>query len=92
MSELHVFKNDVIDWVVAESVEDAKLAHDQYMKDIGADPYGADLYEADELEWKAEPDDKVLSITDDDEGCRIEKTCATWAREKGRGFLCSTEF
>lgn len=80
MSELHVFRNQVIDWVIAASPEDADAVCVDYYDDPPDDP-GA---------WIQLPDDRVLWIIED--GVRVEKTCAEWVAQKGRGFIASTEF
>ena len=87
MGDLKVWANGVIDWVVAESAEDARAVANEHTGGPGDDD--------DEIpagdEWEAEPDDKVLSIHGD-EGGTEEKTCAVWVAQNGRCFLCSTEY
>lgn len=80
--ELHVYRNKVIDWVIAESPSDA----DAVLIEHGGGP-------PDEpSEWEQLPDDRVIWIRDEDLVGRQEKTCAEWAAERGRCFLASTEF
>ena len=38
------------------------------------------------------PDDKLITIVDEDGVLKTSKTAAEWAAENGRGFLCSTEY
>lgn len=87
MGELHVFKNDVIDWVIAASAEDATRVWEEHNGASWADVTGDD----EAPEWVQEPDDKVLWVRDD-EGGRNEKSCEAWAAELGRSFLASTEY
>lgn len=79
-SKLHVFRNDC-DWYVAISPEDAAQACQEV---TGLDPDEIDAF-------RPLDDDSDLLIRDDD-GNKTVKTCAEWARENGRGFLCSTEW
>ena len=86
--DLHVFKNKVIDWVIAESIEDAR--------EVVREQYGHDEFEpwSPAFEFTQLPDDEVLTVRsdDDDDGDEPESmTCREWA-ETGRGFLASTEF
>ena len=78
---MRVYRNEVVDWVVAESPEDASKAWEETC----GDTYSVE----DNGEWEAEPDDKLLKVEDD--GGTTEQTCAEWVAA-GRGFLCSTEF
>ena len=79
MADLHVYKNDC-DWYVAESVDDADLAHTEA---TGFPPL---------VPFRLLEDDSPLTITcEDDIPAKQTKSCAEWARENGRGFLCSTE-
>lgn len=78
---LHVYKNGVIEWVVAASAEDAVAFYRGYYKLI-------DDEEAD-LEFEQEPDGKVLEIQGDEPE---SGTCAELAAKHGRGLLCTTEW
>lgn len=81
---LHVFKNDVTDWVVAESAADAT----NVLLELGTGVAVEDL----DTDWQQLPDDKVLAINFDEcDGGRRAQTCAAWCAEKGRGVLGSTE-
>ncbi|MHA2064112.1 MAG: hypothetical protein ACXABY_07000 [Candidatus Thorarchaeota archaeon] len=88
MTNLHVFHNDV-EWVVAESVEDAPKA---MFDTVGA------TYLDDDLEWRQLDDDAEIRIWHDelgrvsDGGILVLGTAKVWAEANGRGFLCSTEF
>lgn len=81
--------SDGTDTVVAESEQDAYAV---WKETIGASYHD----EAAEGERLLElPDDKVLTITNDEapEGEeKVSMTCAQWAEQTGRDFLCSTEF
>lgn len=81
MSELHVYRNDVIDWVIAKDPTDADAV---YREHAGAPP-------DDPFDWIKLPDDRQLWVRDDDGGREV-KTCAEWATDLGRCFLASTEF
>jgi hypothetical protein len=102
MKKLHVFANDVVDWVVAESPEDADLIMKEY--------YGGD-YEPEEYgEFIQLKDDEEITILEEDtlispqlpDKCtiiektewtrRVKATARAWADCEGRGFLCSTEY
>jgi hypothetical protein len=80
MSTLRVYANDVVDWVIASSPEDADAVCREHTGDTDDDPHN----------WTVCADDHVLPIHTDDG--TIEKTCAEWVAEHGRGFLCSTEY
>lgn len=82
LSTLHVWRNDVIDWVIASGPADADAV---WLEHTGGYPPD------DPHEWKMVPDDRLLPINDDDRG-HVEKTCAAWIIEHGRGFLASTEY
>jgi len=138
--ELHVFSSEC-DWVVAENPDDAWAVWCESTGESRLD------YEED-FDFALEPDDKVLTIWDEDAGfdhcdCKAKldahkadvakkiaaieaqpavaramlwaavpkhprthpnghllecdvgcerKTCGQWAKQSGRGFLCSTEY
>ena len=82
---LGVYRNNVIDWVIAESPEDAARAWEEHMG-VSWD----DATDDGPPEWVRLPDDQVLRINE--EGTVVEKTCAEWVRDQGRGFLGSTEY
>jgi hypothetical protein len=84
MGTLHVYCNDVTDWVISESAEEAE---EMAIKELGYEP-DDDEY----LNFTQEPDDKVLSIWDEDGDIKDAKTCAEWCKSYGKGFLCSTEY
>jgi hypothetical protein len=46
--------------------------------------------------WEQLPDDRLLKINyepgDEPPGVKLEQTCGEWAKENGRGFLCSIEY
>lgn len=77
---LRVWRNDVTDWVIAESPEDATaIMHAEY----------GSTYD-DEDEWRECPNDKPFTYHGDDGD--ITKTFGEWIAEKGRGFLATTEY
>ena len=81
----HLYENEVTDWYVAESLDEAVELAKKYQVDVGMDP--------DEmaLEFTQTPDSRELSIVDDG-GVKTKKTAAQWAAQSEKGFLCSTEF
>lgn len=85
MSDLRVFKNTNIDWVIAASPDDA---------DAVVREHTGDLYDDDSLAaqpWVPMGDEEKLSIMIEDEG-KVAKSCGEWVRAHGRGFLASTEW
>lgn len=87
---MHVFANDVVEWFVAASVEDAKTAAKEFWDSNGI------TYEDEHLEFGQVPDQKVLEMTTgyDERGRSItaRKTAAEWANSSPRGFLMTTEY
>jgi len=47
-----------------------------------------------DIEVRQEPDLKPLTIWDETAEGRVKetKTCAEWAKEKGRGYLCGPDW
>ncbi len=82
MPELKVFHNDV-DWVVAESAEDAT----KLLAEHNSCP--VEKLDEDSLYWDEWANDRVLVI--DDDGTKISKTCSQWACG-GRAYIGSTEY
>ena len=87
---LKCFKNDVIDWIIAETPEEAtkifaKIYGEEFMDDLKEN--------GDEICWGEEGPSIELTINDENwpEGSR-KKTVAEWIKECGRGLLCSTEY
>lgn len=86
---MHVYRNRVVEWFIAESVEHARELAAAYGEDYGVDESEIDL------EFTQEPDDKPLRIFGMDAGdddAEVTKTCAEWAASEPVGFLCSTEY
>ena len=86
MSTLHVYENEVTDWIVAESSDEARA--------IGLEQSG-DSEEYKDLEYTQCPDDQPLTVHSDDGPVGNESetmTCAEWCAKEGKGFLCSTEY
>lgn len=85
--EKHVYQNDVTEWFVAESVEQAiELARAMNVKnEIPEDEM--------ELDFRQTPDDTVLTIADyGPMGERANKRAAEFAAENEPGFLATTEY
>lgn len=80
---LRVFRNDVIEWVIAASPEDAV----QVMLETGAPaPDDPD-------EWKECPLDKTWTCQEaHDERDLVTLTFREWIARKGRSFLGTTEY
>ena len=83
--ELHVFRDDY-EWYIASSIADAMAAQREFS--------GIDENDQDAEYWYQLPDESSLAIAPGEmDDWKVEtKTCATWIAEKGRGFLCSTEY
>ena len=81
---LHVYANDVTDWVIASSPADADA--------VSVEHTGAPIEPGYELDWKRLPLDRVLNLHMDDGRGSVEQTCAEWIAEQGRSFLGSTEY
>lgn len=83
--ELRIYTSEV-DFVIAASEDEANAALCKM--------YGVDLGELLDTDLEVTgtwPDDKPLTVTDDD-GRKVTKTGAGWIASEGRGVLCSTEF
>jgi hypothetical protein len=84
---LHVYA-DEYNWIIAHSVDDAWAVALELWGGVMSD-YG------DRDDFAPLPDDSPLPIWDSEipgEGVQITKTCAEWIAERGRGWLCGTEF
>ena len=81
---MHVYENNVIEWVVAESVDDAKKVLREHYQNW-------DCGDEIDLDFKQTPDERVLT-RDECRGDAVRKTAADWAKEVGRGFLMTTEY
>ena len=85
---MHVFKNEITEWVIAESPEDAVAV---FLEHVGGTREDHEDYDFDFVQC---PDGEPLTIRTDDGPAGTERrtqTCAEWAAEEGRGFLASTE-
>lgn len=105
MSDLHCFTNGT-DTVVAHDLDDARLAMAEYSE--GSDVAGIrpiddekdlSIWTDDGLCYGEECPKcgyaRATTRNGHDRTCPIgcpRKTAAEWARENGRGFLCSTEY
>ena len=87
---MHIYRNRVTDWFVAESPERAReLCREHYddWDESDIEAYGADLFT-----FALCPDDEPLKVADDDGEDARTKTCAEWAASEPPGLLCSTEY
>lgn len=98
---MHVFKNQVVEWVVAYDLNDAVRVMREYLSQQF--PLRCDEVEGQDWSWACfnfvqESDRKILTVVDERLATksgrprRLRRSCARWARENGRGFLCSTEW
>lgn len=83
---VHVFRNNVTEWVVAYDIKDAGRVLTEFWKkaDPGVDPS--------ELDFEFQQVDDSESLVMNDYGGSVTKTAREWANEKGCGFLMSTEY
>lgn len=84
---LHLYRNQVIEWFAAPSLEECVVMARNYQSEV--------VGMADEdmdLEFVQEPDDKPLTLVDEDDGSTETKTAVAWAAENGRGFFMTTEY
>jgi hypothetical protein len=82
---LHVFRNEANEWFVATSAEDAFALRTVH---IGALD---EWEEPEDYEFSQWPDEKVLSVRDEDEPEAEKHTGAEWAAKNGRGFFFAGE-
>lgn len=87
MSELRVFKNDVTEWVIARSPEDASAVLLEHYQTTGCDSFPPEQFD-----WEECPLDAAFTYHDDNDGSSTTKLFQEWVVEKGRGFLATTEF
>lgn len=85
---MHIYTNEVVDWVIAESEDDANQ--------VLCEQHGYTLEQlADEgmlitAQW---PDDKPLTLTEEDAyPAKLTLLPAEWAAREGRCFLGSTQY
>ena len=83
---MNVYANNVIEWVVADSVEDAREVMREHYRNWDCGP----IEEAD-MDFEIVPGDKVLSLDEGNEQT-TKRTAKEWAALKGRGFLMTTEY
>lgn len=94
MSELHVYRSQC-DWWVAQTIDDAWAQMEKHYGETRAE-----IQTYDELTLLADDETiRVLCEKDaagvmrpSDGGEYVTKTAAEWAKQEGRGMLCSTEF
>jgi hypothetical protein len=82
---MHIYVNKVIDWVIAESVDDANAVLSEH--------YGytlEQLIDDDTQITEQLPDDKPLTL--DEDGSKTTLTAAEWIAKEGRCLLGSTEY
>lgn len=86
------FRNDVVDWVIAETSDEAtKILLETYGQDSD-EPVDKEGY------WAEVDPQSELSINDENGPWQDgsyplrTQTVAQWIEERGKGFLCSTEY
>lgn len=79
---LKVYENDVTEWVIAESPEDATRIIEEQMGFAHDDP----------PEWAECDLDRVWTLEEGPTGVPISKTFREWIASEGRGFLGTTEY
>jgi hypothetical protein len=83
---LRVWKNRIVEWVIAETPEDATKRLRIHFCEIG-EPF-AEL----DTSWTECPADKPLTMDCDDVDRKFTRLPAQWAALQGPGFLGSTEY
>lgn len=80
---LKAFKNGVIEWVIAETPEEATK--------IILKTYEVPLDEVD-TDWVECAPEKLFTYNEDDGVTQTTKPFREWIAQKGRGFLATTEY
>lgn len=84
---LKVFKNDVTEWVIALSPEDAT---DVIKETNGWGDKDVAEYYSDDLEWEECDPDKDFTFQGD--SGPVTKPFKDWVAQEGRGYLATTEY
>jgi hypothetical protein len=84
-TDVHVFKNRVIDWIIADSAEHAL---ELVLKHYDLRPENAST---EQCSFEQLDDDELLRVKDDEGGSHTQ-TCGEWAATEPAGLLCSTEW
>lgn len=83
---MHIYTNEVTDWIIAADEADANAVLCEHYG------YTQEQLEEEHIQITSQwPDDKTLTVRDDD-GVRAKLLPAEWIAREGRGFLCSTEY
>ncbi len=80
--DLKMFTAAQEEWCIAKDPEDAAKAYEEF---TGAE---IDFEYGEHLSWTEEPPSKIFGFTGNDGGA-TRKTCAQWARDKGRGYFAN---
>jgi hypothetical protein len=86
--QLHVYANSVINYVVAESLEEAKEIATKECLDNG----NCSLEEGDIDGYEQVDDDEQYTVNDEEADEEIRATCRELCSIYGKGFLMSTEY
>lgn len=86
---LHLYRNQATDWFAAASLEHAKL--------VAREHYAADDLDEDDVAYLIDglefvPDDKLLTLDDEETETKRQQTAFAWANENGPGFWATTNY
>lgn len=84
---LHVYKNGVTEWFVAESKSEAAVIAEKYLTEV----CGVARDEMD-LDFVQVADTRPMTIDEEDNSGAKTMTAAEWAAHNGKGFLATTEY
>ena len=86
---LRVYANEATDWFVAETAEEAMVLYRQWLES------NREVMDESEISaFRMCLDVMELSIIPDHDQSlpAVRKTCAEWAQERGKGFLCTENY
>lgn len=86
--QLHVYRNEAVDWFVAESEHEATMLYIRWNVENKTGASGDDL----STDFIQCGDSEILSILDDDQMEVVKKDCESWCISNRKGFLCSENF
>lgn len=82
--KLRVWRNNIIEWVIATGPRDASRIINHELQHLEFDARRPIE------DWEVVPDDKVIGV--DMDGRIVKRTAAEWVDVNGRGFLATTEY
>lgn len=101
MSELHVWKNDIVEWFVAESESEVWELWHKETGENRVDYIDMDFSQIDDSESLTVRYDDLYDVPsplpdggtlNNENGIRVTATCGAWAKQNGKGLLCTTEY